>query len=56
MATVVNRSRFTVTVARRPDLARTFPYTAEKKALAYAAELKGADSRRGSAVSTTASR
>lgn len=41
MATVVNRSRFTVTVARRPDLARTFPYSAEKKALAYAAELKG---------------
>lgn len=41
MATVVNRSRFTVTVSRRPDLARTFPYTAEKKAIAYAAELKG---------------
>lgn len=41
MATVVNRSRFRVTVARRTDLARTFPYTAENKAIAYAAELKG---------------
>ncbi|MEW5966010.1 MAG: site-specific integrase [Pseudomonadota bacterium] len=41
MATVANRSRFSVTVARRPDLARTFPYSAEKKAHDYAAELKG---------------
>ncbi len=40
MATVVNRSRFSVTVARRADLARTFPYNAEKKALAYVAKLR----------------
>jgi len=40
MATVINRSRFSVTVARRPDLARTYPYNAEKKALAYVAKLR----------------
>jgi integrase len=39
MATVINRSRFSVTVARRPDLARTYPYNAEKKADTYVAQL-----------------
>lgn len=40
MATVVNRSRFSVTVARRPDLARTFPYNAKAEREAYVKKLK----------------
>jgi len=32
MATISNRSRFSVSVPRRPELARTFPYNAEKDA------------------------
>ncbi|MFH1818672.1 MAG: integrase [Pseudomonadota bacterium] len=40
MATVSNRSRFSVSVPKRPDLARTFPYTAENKAKTYLRQLK----------------
>ena len=31
MATVINRSRFSVSVPRHPDLARTFPYNAKNE-------------------------
>lgn len=40
MATVINRSRFSVSVSKRPELTRTFPFTAENKAKAYATVLK----------------
>jgi len=35
MATLTNRSRYTVSVTRRPDLTRTFPHTAEERWLRF---------------------
>ena len=45
MATVINRSRFRVTVARRTDFARTLPYAAAMKGQGFAPRLARLDDR-----------
>lgn len=45
MATISNRSRFFVSVTKRPDLYREFPYTDLAQANAYLAELRARDYR-----------
>ncbi len=41
MANIQNRSKYVVSVAKRDDLTRSFPYTALKAVKAYVDELKG---------------
>ena len=40
MASITNRSRYTVTVTRRPDLTKSFPHTAKARANEYCESLR----------------
>ena len=40
MASITNRSRYTVSVTRRPELTRSFPHTAKARATEYCATLR----------------
>jgi hypothetical protein len=40
MASITNRSRYTVTVTRRPDLTKSFPHTAKGRATEHCESLR----------------